>query len=242
MTEALYAHSQDDSDYSDDDERSTSYLTPEATPAPELRALPGGKAAEEPDTDWLALLSKRDTETAELADEEPEPLPPPSGMSDHAAPPRMRPTIGARLTSSLRRGTLLLALSALALALLAGGAYLVSQTAWFSSAVTPPVTVQQPAPADIPPPAVGRGGSPAQDANGDVPEPDAAQRGPANLSGAAVVRDKGIEQYRAGNYNIAIDLLENANLMNGNDPRTFYQLGLAYMAANGREHALEDAE
>lgn len=251
MTEALYSIEHHDDDYSDDDELSTSFLTPAQQEAAQprghsLRALPGGRSDEgEPDTDWLALLSKRASDTEELPDEPPVPLPLPSGMSDHVAPPRMRPTVGARLTSGLRRGTLFVLLSALVMGVLAGGAYIVASTSWLSAVVSPEQpspAAQLPAASEPPVPRVGQGGSPAQ--TGDTQSKPAPQAGGATTSGtgAQAIRDKGIEQYRAGNYSIAIDLLENAVNMDGGDALSYYQLGLAYMAATGRQHALEDAE
>jgi Flp pilus assembly protein TadD len=54
--------------------------------------------------------------------------------------------------------------------------------------------------------------------------------------------ESGIAQYKLGNYDKAIDQLQSAVDANGGDSVTYYQLGLAYMAANGREHALDDAE
>ena len=58
----------------------------------------------------------------------------------------------------------------------------------------------------------------------------------------AQLRDKGLQAYRAGNYERAITLLEQAVNLDGGDALTYYQLGLAYMAAPQREHAMEDAE
>jgi tetratricopeptide (TPR) repeat protein len=58
----------------------------------------------------------------------------------------------------------------------------------------------------------------------------------------AQLRDRGTAQYRAGNYEQAIRLLEQSVNLDGSDVLAYYQLGLAYMAASGREHALEDAE
>src|SRR5207248_3047926 len=53
---------------------------------------------------------------------------------------------------------------------------------------------------------------------------------------------QGTQAYRAGNYGASIDLLQSAVNMYGGDPVTYYQLGLSYMAAQGRDHSLEDAE
>ncbi len=56
------------------------------------------------------------------------------------------------------------------------------------------------------------------------------------------MRDRGIAEYKAGNSQEAIRLLEGSTNRNGDDAITYYQLGLAYMVAPKREHALEDAE
>jgi Flp pilus assembly protein TadD len=64
------------------------------------------------------------------------------------------------------------------------------------------------------------------------------------LSGldARDLRDKGIAAYKAGNYGDAVKDLEDSVNMSSDDPVAQYQLGLAYMAVQGRDHALDDAE
>jgi Flp pilus assembly protein TadD len=56
------------------------------------------------------------------------------------------------------------------------------------------------------------------------------------------LRDQGVAAYKAGNYSEAIKDLEASISITSDDPVAQYQLGLSYMASQGREHALEDAE
>src|SRR5215210_4699585 len=92
----------------------------------------GGGESKLPPVDWLSKLSgKYPTEV--LFDDFPPLQPAPSGMSQHAAPPRMLPTVGSRLTSGLRRGLLLTVLSGLAVAVLLAGGYALASTSWLSS-------------------------------------------------------------------------------------------------------------
>ncbi len=192
-------------------------------------------------TDWLTLLATRTTlPSLEDYDQPPEAPLPPSGMVAHTAPPRMRPTVGARLTTGLRRALLLCVLGIVAVGAVGGGVYVISSTTWFSAAIAPAGSVSSTAPAPT-----GKGQlSPAVQAQ---PKSSAAQ--PQEAAGATTegaspqdLRDKANSQYRAGNYGQAIDLLESVQQMYGGDAVTYYQLGLAYMAATGRDHAMEDAE
>lgn len=183
-------------------------------------------------TNWLALL----TPQANVAETQAGPriVPqPPSGMVEHRKPPRMSPTVGSRLTTGLKRSILLMALAGLAVGALAAGAYVVTSTAWLSALLS----------------------SPARQPTTTTGAKDQSQPGNSQLSTqsqsklsaqgdpiAIQLRDKGIQQYRAGNFSASIDLLENSVSTDGGDAVSYYQLGLAYMAVSGREHALDDAE
>ncbi len=243
MTEA--AHHIEDGEYEDnfieDDELPTNRLStgnlellrPVTSATPEQ---------EEREVDWVARLTTQPTST-EMLDERPEPQPEPSGMGQHAAPPRMVPTLGSKLSMGLRKGTLLVIFSLLAVGLLLGGSYALASTSWLSSlfAGQPSGEASQGTA-----PAANQAGEPGpqqnqQNAQG---QPTALSTAlPAAPSGdAKSLRDKGVAEYKAGRYDAAINLLESATTIDENDAITYYQLGLAYMAATGREHALDDAE
>jgi Flp pilus assembly protein TadD len=213
---------------------------------------PEGSAAS--NTDWLKLLAGKSADTEELPDEPPAPQPKPSGMGAHSVAPRMAPTLASRTASALKRGTLALVLSAVAVAAVVGGGYVVLSTSWLSALMSPPAdtTVENP--------------QLSQPANGSTTENPAApsarqQEQPPVAPGTQVtqeaqavpeaapggmdartLRDMGIDQYKAGKFNEAIALLESAVATGEGDAVAYYQLGLAYMAATGREQGLADAE
>ena len=215
---------------------------------------------ERPNTDWLRVLAAQPEYPETFDDPLPEPPPEPSGMAFHSVPARIGLTFGARLALGLRRGTLLLLASALAVGVLAGGFYALSSTSWFSPALTltSPPTGKQPPPADSvspgrlgasqaadPDPQQAQPGSAPRQAPGAANAPAGAQDSVSAGGGAGSARaqvESGIAQYKLGNYDRAIDLLQSAVDANGGDAVTYYQLGLAYIAASGREHALDDAE
>jgi Flp pilus assembly protein TadD len=64
------------------------------------------------------------------------------------------------------------------------------------------------------------------------------------LSGldARNLRDQGITAYKAANYSDAVKFLEESISISSDDPVAQYQLGLSYMAVQGQDHALDDAE
>ncbi len=183
-------------------------------------------------TNWLALL----TPQANVAETQAGPriVPqPPSGMVEHRKPPRMSPTVGSRLTTGLKRSILLMALAGLAVGALAAGAYVVTSTAWFSALLSPPAPSLTHKPATTT-------GAKGQSQPGNA---QSQSKSPAQTDTTAIqLRDKGVQQYRAGNFSASIDLLENSVSADGGDAISYYQLGLAYMAVSGREHALDDAE
>ncbi len=217
-------------DYADDNELPTNRLS-----SGNLSASPpvGGSTGDEQETtDWLAALSGRPVSTEPLADDIPPPEPRPSGMVQHAGPVRLTPTLGARLGTGLRRGSFMLALSILAVGALLAGGYMLATTSWLSTLWAP-----SPAPA---PQVLGVGdrvpGTEASDAQSPTPNTQ-----PVATGNAKELRE-GIAQYKAGNFDEAIRLLESSTNLDSNDAIAQYQLGLAYMAATKREHTFEDAE
>jgi tetratricopeptide (TPR) repeat protein len=206
------------------------------------------------DVDWLLNITKGGLATEVLPDDdEPGPAPRPSGMSAHTAPPRMKPTVGARVSTGLKRGTLLLVLSAIGVGALAAGGYLLASTSWLSNLFATPALPQASQPStdtevQLPAPAAAQQEpqtqvqpeSPAGQIAGDGLPADIA----ATFAGmdARDLRDKGVAQYREGNYQEAARLLEESVTLSGDDPVTQYQLGLTYMALPTRPHALDDAE
>ena len=241
-----------DTEYGYGEDLATSYLAT-ATREHTHEETTRNDLADTVETDWLALLTTRPASSEFLVDEPPD-EPEPSGMADHIAPARMRPTIGARLSTGLKRTVLASVLITLAAAVLLVGAYVLYASSWLSTVVPPsvvPAPVRQAAPARPAQPATS---APAQAAPGDT---GSAQTSPAQgTDGEAVkppdarapdgqpqqLQDQGITQLKAGNYDQAIALLESAVNMNGGDAVTYYQLGLAYLGVTNREHSAEDAE
>ncbi len=184
-------------------------------------------------TDWLALLTSSDLQTAvDLDDDTLAQLPAPSGMIEHLSPVRLRPTPGARITTGFRRGILMAVLGALSIATVSGGAYTVYTTGWLDSwNQLSPATSQQSNNQQANPPA------PGSPANSVLPTPaQVASGSPTEM------RNRGMEQLRSGNYKAASDLLQSAIDAGGGDAVTYYQLGLAFMGSQSGGHAAEDAE
>lgn len=188
-------------------------------------------------TDWL--------KTEMLPDDLPEDAPQPTGMGQYASAPRIVPTRISRLRIGLRRSTLLMLLAAAVGGSLAGGGYLLATTPWLATVTTTSPAVSSPSVANTLPqtqaqaPIAGQQGQPKDDQQaastlptGGAPAADAYKK----------QRDWGIDQYRQGNYDKAIELLEGYVMVNGDDPAAYYQLGLSYMAVTGHKHALDDAE
>lgn len=222
-------------DFDQDYELPTNHLSSRA-----LRAEQADAYDDLSTTDWLASLSAAMPPTKALDEDEPPAQPGPSGMGQHATPPRMAPTVGAKLTTGLRKGLLLLIVSALTLGALGGAGYLLVSTPWVSSLFTAQAGAGATGAAQTP--AQPR---PRQSPGEDIQSPTDAQ-GPATQGGPGQVsaqdlRDKGLEQYRLGNFDQAITLLE-SSVNQADDPIAYYQLGLAYMAVQGRERSLDDAE
>jgi tetratricopeptide (TPR) repeat protein len=221
--------------------------------------------------DWLLKLRTKNLATRLLGEEGLKPELRPSGMAAHTSAAKIIPTRAARLRTGLRRGTLLVALLVVAAGVLASGGYLLASTPWVSSLFSAPAPAspdasvqsqpQQPAAPALPiialkpaqPPSAATGGS--QDSAREPAAPQADPNQPANpnssspadssaLSGldARDLRDKGIAAYKAGNYPDAVNDLEASVNMSSDDPVAQYQLGLAYMAVQSRDHSLDDAE
>ncbi|MEO5953489.1 MAG: tetratricopeptide repeat protein, partial [Chloroflexia bacterium] len=185
-------------------------------------------------------------------------------MAAHASGVKIVPTKGARFTTGLRRGILLTLLSALGITLIAGAGYLLAETAWLSNllapaapAVAPPVQepasqqpssqtqVEQPAPVlpeinDSRPPAPGANNSQSENNSPAIPA-DIEQSALAGTD-ALVLRDRGVEAYKGGNYEESVALLEQSVGLNKDDAVAQFQLGMAYMSITGRDHSLDDAE
>jgi len=187
----------------------------------------------ESSVDWVEALSKAHPVT-ELIIEDASPVQPvPSGMRDHATgPARMVPAKRSLLPEGVKRALV----SFLALVTIASGVgvgtYMLLDSGWLGAifgppptiATTPPVQGQKPPDTQLPP--VQEQAPVIQPVTGDAEQ----------------LRDSGIVQYRLGHYEAAIRLLEGAVNVGTEDARTYYQLGLAYLATPTREHALEDAE
>jgi Flp pilus assembly protein TadD len=202
------------------------------------------------ETDWLALLKTHPDMTALFPDEAPV-EPEPSGMSGHIAPPRMRPTFGAKVSTGLKKGFLLGALLVISVGGLLGGAYALYSSNWLQTAVPASLvpaqvrqeTAQQAAPAaPVPAQASNNAGSDPGSTTGSAGE---AVMPPAIQGGSAAVeqmRAQGESALKAGKYADAITSLEGALNAGSGDAVTFYQLGLAYLGVSGRSHSNEDAE
>jgi tetratricopeptide (TPR) repeat protein len=204
--------------------------------------------------DWLLKLRTRNLTTQQLNESALRSDMRPAGMAAHTTPVRIVPTLGARFTTGLRRGTLMIVLAALAVGALAGAAYLLASTSWLSNYATPALTGSEPASepqsqAVAPLPDAGtlrdshdtpRGYDYPQAGSGEEAVPGESSA----LSGldARNLRDKGIAAYKSGDYAGAAKYLEDSVNITSDDPVAQYQLGLAYMAVQGRDHALDDAE
>ena len=182
------------------------------------------------DIDWVSSLST--TNFREKLEEAAPSTWEPSGMAQHTAAPKMVPTIGARLSGGLKKSFVVVLLALLSAGAIAAAAYGLSSTEWFAGVLSPqPATPieNQPKPQQQALPDVAQGG--------DVPVIEAP------LSGSATqLRDDGIAEYKKGNIDEAIRLLEGSIYLNSKDAISYHQLGLAYLIATNREHALEDAE
>ncbi|HYP40894.1 MAG TPA: tetratricopeptide repeat protein [Chloroflexia bacterium] len=218
----------DDEEYIPAEELPTNRLHSGALGAPE-------RYGEQQPIDWLERLATRSISTQNLVDEPPKPQPEPSGMALHSAPTRMVPTAGARISTGLRRGVLMLILSVAAIGAIAGGVYVLASSTWLASLMTPTTSPASGSnDPQVQPPLAPQAQSPGQPAQ-DTQE--------AQSKGSAVeLRDLGIEQYKAGKYAEAIISLESAVSLDGNDAVAYYRLGLAYMTVSEQEHSLADAE
>jgi tetratricopeptide (TPR) repeat protein len=231
-------------DYPDDDELPTNRLK-------------SGNLAQQQsvveEIDWLLKLRTRNLTTQQLNESALRSDMRPAGMAAHTAPVKIVPTLGARFSTGLRRGTLMIVLAVLAVGALAAGGYLLASTSWLSDYATPARSGAEPAAQPqtqaAPLPDVGttrdshdtpRGYDYPQAGSGEEAVPGESSA----LSGldARNLRDKGIAAYKASDYASAVKFLEDSVNVTSDDPVAQYQLGLAYMAVQGRDHALDDAE
>ena len=216
-------------DNASNDELPTNRLTGRLEPDDAVEATP--------DVDWLSKLATT-TFTETLTEASPSRWEP-SGMAQHTAAPKMVPTIGARLTTGMKKSLIVVTLLGLSIGVLAATGYGLLSTEWLGGVLAP----QPAAPIQSEQEPV-QSSEQAQQAT----LPDVAQGGTlpvieAPLNGSAKeLRDRGVAEYKAGNFDEAIRLLEGSTNLDGDDAITYYQLGLAYMVAPKREHALEDAE
>ncbi len=204
------------------------------------RLEPDDQAVRTGEVDWVSSLAT--TTFTETLDEETPSRWEPSGMAQHTAAPKMVPTIGARLSGGLKKSFIVVAVAVLSIGAIGTAAYGLASTEWFAGILEPqpasPTQSQQ-----EPPQASGESQQAQQPSL-----PDVAQGGDlpvieAPLSGSATeLRDRGIAQYKKGNIEEAIRLLEGSIYLNGKDAISYHQLGLAYLVAPKRDHALEDAE
>jgi tetratricopeptide (TPR) repeat protein len=190
------------------------------------------------------------------------------GMAAHTSAVKIVPTRGAVFTSGLKRGLLLGLLSVLGIALVASASFVLAETAWLSNLFAPPAPVvnppaTQPAneqPQTLPapeqqvvplpetkdsrPPAVApSSGTQAESSDPSNPViPSDIEEAALAGTDASVLRDRGIDAYKAGEYAQAAATLEQSVALNRDDPVAQFQLGLAYLAITGRDHSLDDAE
>lgn len=269
MTEptAAVEESATSSEYVDDYEMSTNRLGSDTLQKPTPISSNGISEWDMvPDSEWLLRMTSG-LSTAELEDDPFTPAPPSrfgglklqsrAGMAAHTSGVKIVPTKGAKFTTGLRRGVLLTLLSALGIALIAGAGYLLAETTWLSNLFAPTApAVEQTAQQQSNDPAVKPQSAvpSAQNSGSTAPsnntqEESSAPSVPADIQESAlagtdaiVLRDRGIEAYKAGDYAGAVALLEQSVGLNKDDAVAQYQLGMAYMSITGREHSLDDAE
>jgi tetratricopeptide (TPR) repeat protein len=181
--------------------------------------------------DWVQKLTTANPVTEAFMDDEPDPQPAPSGMGHHVTgPARMIPARKSLLPIQVKRAivTLLLVLTAGGIG---AGIYMLVDSGSLASLFAPQAT----SPATTPP------GDQSQIQTPITQDPTAVPQSVVTTS-ASQLRDQGIEQYKRGNFDEAIKLLESAANMGTDDARVYYHLGLSYLAVAGREHSLDDAE
>jgi len=208
----------------------------QGTPIDAARSQADHKEADEPVVDWVQRLSKANPVTEVFVDEELGHQPVPSGMRHHeTGPARMVPAKKSLVPKGLKRGLITLSVILIVGGSVGVGIYALINSGWLSTLFAPqvattttPINGQQvQATPQVQPPG--------------KQEPTIVPQ-PAVTGSAEQMRDKGIEQYKLGNFEEAIKLFEGAVNAGTNDARTYYHLGLAYLAVAGREHSLDDAE
>jgi Flp pilus assembly protein TadD len=244
----LQSHDDDEPEYSNS-ELSTSHLntgmlSSGSNLAYSDRAVPEAEPDDRPNTDWLRVLASQAEYADTFDDPLPDPPPVPSGMGLHSMPARISPTIGARLGLALTRGGLFLVIAVVATVVIGAGAYGLTFTTWFSSLAAPVPASQAPAskPGANTQTGTQQAEVPAQAPSAPIAPGQDSTTAPGTAGDPKTLVEKGVAEYKLGHFDQAINLLESATEAGGSDAVTFYRLGLAYLAATGRDHGLEDAE
>lgn len=192
--------------------------------------------AQEPTVDWVQRLSKANPVTELLVDEGLESQPVPSGMRHHeTGPARMVPAKKSLLPKGLQRLLITLLLILIVGGSIGGGIYALVDSGWLSTLFAPQAAITTP-------PISGAQVQATPQAQPSPKQEPTKVAQPAITGSAEQLRDKGIEQYKLSNFEEAIKQFEGAVNVGTNDARTYYHLGLSYLAVTGREHSLEDAE
>jgi cytochrome c-type biogenesis protein CcmH/NrfG len=186
---------------------------------------------EESPIDWVQKLTSANPVTEAFVDEEPDPQPAPSGMGHHVTgPARMIPARRSLLPAGVKRAIVTLLIVSCAGGV-GTGIYALVDNGSFATLFAPQAVSPATAPA----------GDQSQLQPPVMQDPTAVPQSVVSAS-ASQLRDQGIEQYKRGNFDEAIKLLESASNMGTDDARVYYHMGLSYLAVGGREHSLDDAE
>lgn len=227
-----------DLDLVDEMELPTNRLSSTNLQATQLASKPfhDDKEAYEPPIDWVQKLTSINPVTEAFMDDEPESRPAPSGMGHHVTgPARMVPARKPLLPEGVARVVITL-LIVLSVGGVAGGIYALVDSGWLAASFTSQATAPTTLDGDQSQvQATPQSQSPIEQDPTSVPQIVVA-------GSASQLRDEGIEQYKLGSFDEAIKLLEGAANMGTDDARTYYHLGLSYLAVTGREHSLDDAE
>ncbi len=190
------------------------------------------------EVDWVQMLTAINPVTQQLEDGEPDPMPAPSGMGQHVTgPARMVPSRRSFISGGVKRALLAILLVGAVGGGMGVGIYAIVDSGWLATVFPAQVA------SSAQPPSVSQPGIQATpQTQPTVVQAPTAPPQPVTTGNPADVRDKGIEQYKLGNYDKAIEILEGVVSAGSNDARTYYHLGLAYLAVTGRKHSLDDAE
>ncbi len=203
----------------------------QGAPIDAARSSDDHQEADEPVVDWVQRLSKANPVTEVFVDEELGVQPVPSGMRHHeTGPARMVPAKKSLVPKGLKRGLITLLVVLIMGGSVGVGVYALIDSGWLATLFAPQV-------ATTTTPINGQ-----QQVQPPVKQEPTIVPQPALTESAEQMRDRGIEQYKLGNFEEAIKLFEGAVNVGTNDARTYYHMGLAYLAVAGREHSLDDAE